>query len=141
MISGGSMKSYVEKTVNLYSSLFSLPSTFSRVFFLHLLVNGVGGIAAFLPLKLTTDNFSSGLLLGFAFLSIILLTDLLIHYSLLKTDPIFSLRRCGSLSLVSSMLWFAFIFLGAILSSFLGNPNLWVKLYLLGFCSRRMPQN
>lgn len=130
---GNSLKSDMDRTVRYYSSLFTLPSI-NTVLILYVIMDVLSGIIAFLPLNLPNFGFPSGLLFGFTFLSITLLTDLLIHYYLLRTDPIFSLRRCFLISFFSSFLWLAFIILGAFLSSLLGSPYFWFKLFLLGFC-------
>lgn len=51
----------------------------------------------------------------------------------MRKDPVFNLRRCSALSLFSCLTWFAIIFLGSLISVFLENPVIWVKLFLLGF--------
>jgi putative membrane protein len=127
------MKSQVDKTVKRYSMLFTLPASIHRIILLHLLVTAVGGIAGFLPLNQHSTLSFMGLVFGSIFLLITIFTDFVVQRLLLKNDPIFNLRRCFSLSLFSSILWFIIIFQGAIISVIVGNTNLWLKLYLLGF--------
>ncbi len=127
------MKSQVDKTVERYSLLFTLPSSTNKVLLIHLLVNGVGGVTTFHLLNRLTASHFTGLFFGLAFLLITLCTDLVVQKSLLKNDPIFNLRRIFFLSLVSSILWFTIIVQGAIISRLIGSTNFWLKFYLLGF--------
>jgi putative membrane protein len=127
------MKTQIDKTVDRYSLLFTLPSSTNKVLLLHLLVNGIGGITTFLLLNRIPASYFTGLFFGMVFLFITLITDLVVQKSLLKNDPIFNLRRNLSLSLFSSTLWFIIIILGTIMSVFTGSTNLWLKFYLLGF--------
>ncbi|MCK5625229.1 DUF2070 family protein [Candidatus Bathyarchaeota archaeon] len=129
----GVMKSQIDKTVERYSMLFTLPSSTNKVLLLHLLVNGIGGVTAVLLLNRRTASYFIGLFFGFTFLIITLVTDLVVQKNLLKNDPIFNLRRSFSLSLFSAILWFIIIAQGAIMSVLIGSANLWLKFYLLGF--------
>ena len=127
------MKSQIDKTVERYSMLFTLPSSTNKVFLLHLLVNGVGGVTAILLLNSLQASYFTGLFFGLAFLFLTLFADLVVQKILLKNDPIFNLRRVLSLSLFSSLIWFIIIVQGAIMSMLIGSTNLWLKFYLLGF--------
>ncbi|MCK5403230.1 DUF2070 family protein, partial [Candidatus Bathyarchaeota archaeon] len=129
----GVMKSQIDKTVERYSMLFTLPSSTNKVLLLHLLVNGIGGVTAVLLLNRRTASYFIGLFFGFTFLIITLVTDLVVQKNLLKNDPIFNLRRIFSLSLFSSILWFIIIVQGSIIGVLVGNLNLWLKFYFLGF--------
>lgn len=134
MASSRSIDKYIDKLVERYSSLFSLPS--GRV--MVLLLFGVcllGGVLAILPMLFSAYGLIVGLFFGLAIFSINMFSDVLTSFGFMKEDPIFNLRRCSGLSLFSSSLWFAVIFLGSVLTVVLKDPNIWIKGFLLGFCA------
>jgi len=132
LASRGSLDERISKAVSHYSSLFSLPSH-AKIVLILFAVCVFGGILATFPTNPSFHGLTLGLFFGIAFALITVLTDFLIYYGCMKTDPIFNLRRCSALSLFSCLFWFAFTFLGGVLSVFLGNPNVWAKLFLIGF--------
>lgn len=134
MASDRSLEGYAGKAVGRYSSLFTLPSH-AKVVLLLLMVCLSGGFLAVLPLKQSPFGVAAGLLLGAAFLFITLSADLAVHYSCMRVDPIMNLRRSSALSLFSCLVWFAFLSFGGIAGGLLGSPNLWARLFLLGFCA------
>ncbi|MCK4952247.1 DUF2070 family protein [Candidatus Bathyarchaeota archaeon] len=134
MASNNHKEEYVNKAVRHYSSLFRLPSHLKIVVLLFIFCI-VGGISTVFPLNRSYLGLTSGLLFGIAFFFITLSADVIIHYSWMKKDPILNLRRCSALSLFSCLFWFVFIFIGSILILFVGSPNIWVKLFLVGFCA------
>ena len=85
------------------------------------------------PLSPTYFGLVLGLFFGTAFFSHTLLADVIVYRGFMRSDPVFNLRRCSALSLFSCLMWFGFIFLGSLISVFLGNHIVWVKLFLLGF--------
>ena len=132
MASRPSLDEQMGKAVSRYSSLFTLPSH-TKITLILSAVCVFGGILATLPIKASLYGLTSGLFFGATFALITISADLMIYYSCMKTDPIFSLRRCSALSLFSCSFWFVFMFLGGVVSVFLGNPNVWAKLFLVGF--------
>lgn len=122
----------MSRTVKRYSSLFTLPSHRRIVVFLCGVCVLGGGLGLFL-LNPSYYGLAVGLVFGTFFFSITLLSDLVIHPSCMKTDPIFNLRRCSGLSLFSCLTWFGFILLGSLISAVLKSSNVWIKLFLLGF--------
>lgn len=118
--------------VERYSSLFTLPSHKKIVVWLCVLCV-LGGLLTIFPLRPTSSGLALGLIFGTVFFSLASLADLIIYCGFMRSDPVFNLRRCSALSLFSCLAWFGFIFLGSLISVFLGNPVVWVKLFLLGF--------
>jgi putative membrane protein len=122
------------KAVGHYSSLFTLPSHHKTIsIFFGVCV--FGGTLAVFPLKPSFQGLTLGLVFGIAFFLITTIVDIVMYYGWIRTDPIFNLRRCSALSLISSSVWFFFIILGVVISVFLGSPNIALKLFLLGFSS------
>ncbi len=132
MASRGYLDEQMSKAVSRYSSLFTLPSH-AKIVLILFAVCVFGGILATFPVKPSLHGLTLGIFFGAAFALITFSTDFLIHYGCMKTDPIFNLRRCSALSLFSCLFWFAFTFLGGVLSVFLGNLDVWAKLFLIGF--------
>lgn len=129
-----SLDGYAGKAVGRYSLLFTLPSH-AKVVLLLLVVCLSGGFLAVLPLNLSTSGVAAGLLLGVAFFFVTLSADIAVHYGCMRADPIMNLRRSSALSLFSCLVWFAFLSFGGIAGGLLGNPNLWARFFLLGFCA------
>ncbi|MFB0501479.1 MAG: DUF2070 family protein [Candidatus Bathyarchaeia archaeon] len=118
--------------VERYSSLFTLPSHKKIVVWLCVLCV-LGGLLTIFPLRSTSFGLALSLIFGTVFFSATSAADLIIHRGFMRSDPVFNLRRCSALSLFSCLTWFGFIFLGSLISIFLGNLTVWVKLFLLGF--------
>ncbi|MGD2066010.1 MAG: DUF2070 family protein [Candidatus Bathyarchaeota archaeon] len=123
---------YIDKAVKRYSKLFSLPSQNKLIIYLGVLALH-GGILSLLPLSLSIENSVVGLGFGASFFVLTLLSDLIIRYSSMKNDLIFNLRRCSALSFFSSLVWFAIIILGSLISALLRAPELWIRFFFLGF--------
>ena len=134
MASSKSLDKYIDKLVERYSSLFTLP-TCKMLILLLLGVCLLGGILAILPFSLSVNGLAIGLFFGSTIFCINVLSDLLTVFGFMKSDPIFNLRRCSGLSLFSSTVWFAVVFLGSLLSAVFGDSNIWIKGFLLGFCA------
>ena len=123
---------YIDKIVDRYSQLFTLPST--RKLAIYFAVVGLhGGVIALLALNLSLDGFLNGLFFGATFILLTFFADLIIKATTMKKDPIFNLRRCSALSFFSSIVWFAILLLGALISGVLGTPNLWLRFFFVGF--------
>ena len=133
VISKGSLDEYMSRAVKHYSSLFTLPSL-SKVILGITVLCMMGGVAVAIPLFGSYRTFATGLLFGPILLSIVVLSDLIISRSFMKADPIFDLRRCSALSLVSWLIWLAFMFLGAMASFFVEGNSIWVKFFFSGLC-------
>ncbi len=112
-----------------YSSMFSLPSYKKAL----LAVAGICLIAINLSTLLLFPSLNN-LILGLSLFAISYITSTIVSKSLLKKDPIFSMRRTLVLSSVCWGMWLVFIFLGVGLSFWFG-WLLWVKLSLLGFAA------
>jgi putative membrane protein len=112
-----------------YSSMFSLPSFKTAL----LAVAALCLIAVNICIYLLFPSLSS-LTLGISLFAITCLTDLIVAKSLLKSDPIFSMRRTLVLSFAGWLVWLVFIALGVGLSYAFG-WIIWVKLSLLGFAA------
>jgi putative membrane protein len=112
-----------------YSSMFFLPSYRTAL----IAVAATCIIAVNLVTLLLFPSLST-LALGISLFAITYITDTIVSKSLLKSDPIFSIRRMLALSLVCWVIWQVFIILGVGLSLAFG-WLLWVKLTLLGFAA------
>jgi putative membrane protein len=119
---------YIDQAVKRYSSLFNLPSH-GRVLLFLFALSFAGGLLTLLPF--TRVYFAVAF--GIGFFSITILSDIAIQ-RVLKTDPIYNARRCNALSLFSSIVWFVLMFIGTGLAVYFGSVDLWLKLFLLGFC-------
>jgi len=122
----------VDKIVDRYSQLFTLPS--HKVINLSLFISClVGGLLVTLPLISSLYGVFLGLVQGiFAFL-VTLLVDFGTTQIFMKDDPILNLRRCSFLSFSSCLVLFIFIFFANLTSVSFGSLNLLVKLSSLGF--------
>ncbi len=127
MTPDGSLNHSMDGATKHYSSMFSLPS-YKKA------------LLALAAICIIAINFStlllfpavSSLALGIFLFGITYISSTIVSGSLLKKDPIFSMRRTLVLSAVCWGLWLVFIFLGVGLSFWFG-WLLWVKLSLLGF--------
>jgi len=134
LASSKSLDKYIDKLVERYSSLFTLPSG-RMIILLFLGACLLGGTLTILPLSFSVNGLVVGLLFGLAIFFINMFSDLLTVFGFMKGDPIFTLKRCSGLSLFSSLTWFAITFLGSALSTVLEDSNIWIKGFLLGFCA------
>jgi len=134
LASDSSLDEYTSKTVKRYSSLFTLPSH-AKIILLLCTLCLLGGVLTILPLRPHYHGLTGGLILGASIFFSTLLSDLITYYGGMKSDPIFNFRRCSALSLFSCLIWFGLVFLGSIIATFLNNPDIWIKLFLLGFCA------
>ncbi|MBN1785116.1 MAG: DUF2070 family protein [Candidatus Bathyarchaeota archaeon] len=123
---------YIDKAVKRYSKLFSLPSQNRLMIYLGVLALH-GGILSILLLNPSLENFVAGFSFGASFFFLTLFSDVIIRYSSMKNDLIFNLRRCSALSVFSSLVWFAIVILGSLISALLGAPELWIRFFFLGF--------
>jgi len=131
-LTNDSTDKYIDKAVKRYSKLFSLPSQKRLIIYLGVLAFH-GGILSILPLNPSLENFVAGLSFGASFFFLTLFSDVIIRYSSMKNDLIFNMRRCSALSFFSSLVWFAIVILGTLISALLGAPELWIRFFFLGF--------
>jgi len=124
---------YISKVVKRYSSLFTLPSLVAIAVLLGALCMH-GGVLVILPLQPSYNGLILSMAFGAIFLSLTFASDIAISHISMKGDLIFDLRRCSALSLFSCLIWFGIMFLGSLVSVFLGTTSLWVKFFFLGFC-------
>lgn len=128
------MDERIGKAVEHYSSLFTLPPHVRIVLFIFIAC-AVGGLLAVLPMKLSFNGLTLGLLLGTSFFFFTLIADFMVYEGFMKSDPLFNLRRCSAVSLVSCVIWGFFLFLGGTISFFLGASVFWGKLFIVGLCA------
>jgi len=127
-----SEEDYLSRAVSHYSSLFILPSL-TKVLLLLFLVCILGGVISVFLLNPSFQGLKSGLFFGIAFFLIIFSVDYAVYRVFMRNDPIINLKRFFGLSLVSALIWFGFILVGSALGFLLKNPDVWVKVFLLGF--------
>jgi len=127
MASESSLNRSLDSAKRHYSSMFFLPSFNKALFAVALICIGGVSLSAF-----ALFHSINSLLLGISFFAITFLMDLVITKIVLKSDPIFSMRRTLVLSLAGWLIWLFFNALGVGLS-FAFSSLLWVKLCLLGF--------
>jgi putative membrane protein len=120
---------YIDQAVRRYSSLFTLPSH-GRVLLFLFAVCFAGGFLTLLPFT----QIYFGIAFGLGFFLIILFSDAVVRL-LLKSEPIYNARRYNALSLFSSGVWFVVISIGTTLGVYLESVDIWLKLFLLGFCA------
>ncbi len=126
-----SLNRSIEGASKHYSSLFSLPS-FKKALLLVAVICVFGvGLSTFALFR-SMQGLADGLVLGFSLFGLTLVADLIVNKLLLRSDPIFSMRRTLLLSLFSWLFWLLFLVVGVALSYPFGFL-LWVKLCLLGF--------
>jgi putative membrane protein len=94
---------------------------------------GVIGLSIFLLFPSVEGLFTS-LFLGVSLFAATLLADYIISKIVLRSDPIYVLRRTVALSLYCWILWLLFVVLGVILGAIFG-LWLWVDLCFLGFAA------
>jgi putative membrane protein len=64
------------------------------------------------------SSFVHGIIWGIAFLAVpALISNTILHWTLMKEDPLFYLRRCLAFSLFTINTWIIFLFAGSILST------------------------
>lgn len=125
----GQQQDYIDQAVKRYSSLFNLPS--HRKVLLFLFVSCLaGGFLALLPF----GQVYFGIAIGLGFFLITIFSDMFVC-RLLRSEPIYNARRCNALSLFSSMVWVLLMFIGTGLGLYFGSADVWLKLFLLGFCA------
>jgi len=127
-----SMDEYIDKAVKRYASLFKLPSR--KTLLMALLATCLfNGILTATTLKIPPYYWiATGLALGTILFVLTLVSDVLIRYSSLKTDPVFNLRRCSALSLYTLLPWTAFNLAGVVANLFY--TDVWLRFFILGFC-------
>jgi len=127
------MNEYIDKTVKRYSAVFTLPSLrmlLVEVFAASLL----SGILTTMVLRSTQPyGLVLGIVLGVTFFVLTVASDSVIHFSSLKTDPVFSFRRCLALSAYSLLGWTLLILAGTLANQFV--QGIWFKFLVFGFCA------
>jgi len=116
-----------------YSSMFFLPPFHKAVAAIAIICIGVVGLSTFLLFPSVEGLFTS-LFLSVSLFAATLLADYVISKIVLRSDPIYVLRRTVALSLYCWVLWLFFILLGVIFGTMFGYW-LWVELCLLGFAA------
>ena len=129
MASDSSLNHSMDSATKHYSSMFFLPSYKTALV----------AVAALCIIAVSFSTFllypsMGSLALGFSLFVIAYLSNIVVSKSLLRNDPIFSMRRTLGLSFVCWLIWLFFIVLGVGLSFWFG-WLIWVKLSLLGFAA------
>lgn len=120
---------YIDQAVKRYSSLFTLPSHRRVLVFLFALCF-VGGLFVLSPFV----QVYFAIAIGLGFFLITIFSDVVVC-RLLRSEPIYNARRCNALSFYSNVVWFVLIFIGTGLGVYFESPDVWLKLFLLGFCA------
>lgn len=131
----GSAKSLdysIERVVKHYSSLFVLPS-FRRITLLTFSACLIGGVLTIFPL--TQASITLALQFSLLLFSLSAVSDLIVRYSFMRSDPVYNMRRCAALSMFSILLWFCFLLVGALLTFFFNSWSFWVALLSIGFAA------
>jgi putative membrane protein len=118
--------------VKHYASLFGLPSH-AKVALLTLGLCQIGAIStitlfAHAPVLLAVQFGLLLFLLSGA-------SDLILGRFVLRSDPIYDVRRSSTLSMFSLLLWFGFLLVGSSLIALFGWWAFWVYAFLLGFAA------
>jgi putative membrane protein len=129
MESKSSLNRSIEGASKHYSSLFSLPSLKKALLALAATCVIIGLTTIIVP---HSRGLADALFFGFLLFALTLIADLALSKLVLKKDPIYTLRRTLTVSLVSWGFWLIFVITGAALSSPFG-LLIWVKFYLLGY--------
>jgi putative membrane protein len=123
----------MNSAVKHYSSMFFLPPFHKAVAAIAIICIGVVGLSTFL-LFFSVEGLVTSLFLSVSLFAATLLADYVISKIVLRSDPIYVLRRTVALSLYCWVLWLFFILLGVIFGTVFGYW-LWVELCLLGFAA------
>ena len=122
-----SLNTSMDSAKKHYSSMFTLPS-FNKAL-LAVAAICIGGVSL---CSLAAFPAVGSLVLGITLFAVTFLADAFTSKAVLKSDPVFSMRRTLAVSLVGWGLWLVFLALGVGLG-FVFGWLLWVKLSLLGF--------
>ena len=133
MATEDSLNHSMNRAVKHYSSMFFLPPFRKAVGATAIICIGVIGLSNFL-LFTSVEGLFTSLFLGVSLFAATLLADYIISKIVLRSDPIYVLRRTVALSLYCWVLWLFFVVLGAILGKIFG-LWLWVDFCFLGFAA------
>jgi putative membrane protein len=131
--SADSLNHSMNSALKHYSSMFFLPTFQKAVAEIALICIGGVGLSTSILLFSATGLLSS-LFLGVSLLATVLFADYITSKAVLRSDPIYILRRAVALSLFCWFIWLLFAILGVILGIFLG-ILWWVRLCLFGFAA------
>ena len=126
-----SLNQSIDNAKKHYRSMFSLPTSKKSLLLLAGLCIFIGLVSY---VAVPTKGLAQALFLGPAFFALTVSVDLVVSKLILRSDPIFTLRRTLFLSAFSLGVWLLFMILGAALS-FGSSQLLWVKLTLCGFAA------
>ena len=139
MATEDSLNHSLNSALKHYSSMFFLPPFQKAVAAIAIICIGGVGLSTFaltlqLPNLSLVDGLTRSFLLGVSLFAAVLIADYIISKTILRSDPIYVLRRAVALSLFCWILWLFFAILGVIFGTFFG-LWLWVDLCLLGFAA------
>ncbi len=135
LTASNNMDQSIQSATKHYSSLFTLPSYRKLLLFTFLSCMVCGTFVVALP-----SFFSiSGIVLGVQFSILLFIfssaSDIIVRQTLMKLDPIYTLRRCTGLSLFSNLLWLGFLLFGSILTLYFLSWSFWSYSLLIGFAA------
>lgn len=134
MASAKSLESSIERAVKYYSSLFVLPS-YRKITLLTFLSYVTGGILTIFLLDLSLSGIALALQFSLLLFLLSAISNLVIKQVFLKSDPIYSTRRCAALSMFSILLWFGFLIVGSLLTFLFNSWSFWIDLFSIGFAA------
>ena len=129
------MDQSIQRATKHYSSLFTLPSYRKLLLFTFLSCMICGTFVVALP-----SFFSiSGIVLGVQFSILLFIlsstSDIIVRQTVMKLDPIYTLRRCTGLSFFSNLLWLGFLLVGSMLTCYFLSWGFWSYSLLIGYAA------
>lgn len=134
MAAAKSLEYSIERAAKQYSLLFTMPS-YGKILMLNFVVCVVGGVLVVVLPDFSVSGVVLALQFGFLLFLFSTFSDLFVKRVLMRYDPIFTVRRCGSLSLFSVLLWLCFLLIGSFSALFFGSWTFWFDLLLIGFAA------
>ena len=123
----------MNSAVKHYSSMFFLPPFDKAIAAIAIICIGGVGLSTFFLFP-SVEGLLTSLFLSVSLFAATLLADYVISKIILRSDPIYVLRRTVALSLYCWVVWLFFILLGVIFGAMFGYW-VWVELCLLGFAA------
>ena len=124
-------KEHIDRAVDRYSSLFTLP-TYRGIILFSCALCTLTAVVAVLPIDSSLHGLFVGLCLAVLLFAGTLLGDYLTSNTLLKGDPVLNLRRCSFLSLVSNVILLVFGSVAVLTNIPFRVPGSWSRMTALG---------
>jgi putative membrane protein len=124
---------HIKRAIKHYGALFTFP-TYSTLVMFQFVIGTIGGGLALSLSSFYFPNFVTSALLSVCiFVVPSIIGDILIKTVIIPNEPVFNLRRCAALSLITSTIWIGTIIIGAIIAFLSRDPRVLVRTFLLGF--------